>query len=328
MTAILAMLLSKMKTSQSARLALAGAICLFAGAAAFDATEHVGYGLALYWAVTTATTVGYGDVTPHNTAGRIVAAATMLTTIPLFASAFAIFAGAVATTHLRRLLGMERKEVAEGSEVVVLGMHPAVPDITAELVKAGRAVTVVTTSGRSTLPDEARVIDADPTSEHGVRRARPEHAGQVLIAGADEAQVLVTAVVVHQVAPNTPTVAIASSPSVRRALGELGVGAAVSANELLAHTVAKSLEAPHAGELLLRIIDSEGFELKEVPVPADAVGRPLSDARASVPGVVLGAVQGGSVAMGVVDDPVLAEGDRLLVLEPDHRRAGARSPAR
>lgn len=321
MTAILAVLVTKMRASQSLRLALAGIICLLGGAEAFSITQHISFGLALYWAITTATTVGYGDVTPHNTAGRIVASVTMLTTIPLFASAFALFAGAVAGTHLRRLLGVERSETAQ-DEIVVLGMHPSIPVIAAELVKAGRAVTVVTTAGRATLPDDVRVIDADPTSEHGIGRAHPERAGQVLIAAADEAQVLVSAVLVHQLAPKTPAVGIASTPGVRRALAELGVGAAISADELLAHTVAKSLEAPHAGELLLRILESDGYALQEVPVPPEAVGRPLSDARALAHGVVLGAVHGGTVAMGVVDDPVLAAGDRLLVLRADRRHAG------
>jgi len=320
-TAILAVLVSKLRRSQALHLVAIGALCLVGGAEAFSATQHVGFGLALYWAITTATTVGYGDVTPHNTAGRIVASATMLTTIPLFASAFALFAGAVASTHLRRLLGVERSEIAE-DQIVVLGMHPSVPVIAAALVRAGRAVTVVTTAGRSSLPDDVRVIDGDPTSEHGVSRAHPERAGQVLIAGGDEAQVLVTAVLVHQLAPKTPTVAIASTPAVRRALAELGVGAAISADELLAHTVAKSLEAPHAGELLLRIIDSDGYALQEVPVPSEAVGRPLSDARALASGVVLGAVHDGAVVMGVLDNPVLGADDRLLVLRPDRRRDG------
>ncbi len=315
MLTTITLLTSKLVRSQSGRLVLLGAVCLFAGAGAFAATQHLAFGTSLYWAITTATTVGYGDITPKNPVGRVVASLVMLTTIPLFASAFALFAGAVASAHLRRLLGMERHE-ATGSEVVVIGGHPAIPPAVAELVAAGRDVVVVTTSDRSAFPDEVRVVAADPTSEEAVRRARPERASQVLVAGADDAAVLVSAVLVHQLAPSTPVIAIASSPNVCRALREINVEA-VSGEELLAHTVAKSLEAPHAGELLLRILSSEGFRLKEVDVGDEGAGRPLSEARARVRGVVLGAVHAGRVVMGVVEDPTLEPGDRLLVLDPE-----------
>ncbi len=315
MLTVLGLLASKVVRSQPGRLILLGAVCLFAGAAAFAATQHLAFDTSLYWAITTATTVGYGDITPRNPTGRLIASLVMLTTIPLLASAFALFAGAVASTHLRRLLGMERRE-ATGGEIVVIGSHPALAPAVTELVAAGRKVVVVTTGDRSAFPDEAHVEAADPTSEHAIRRARPDRAAQVLVAGADDASVLVTAVLVHKLAPQTPAIAIATSPKVCQALREMGIDA-VSGEELLAHTVAKSLEAPHAGELLLRILDSEGFRLKEVPVGHDGVGRPLSAARVRERGVVLGVVHDGRVVMGVVDDPLLEADDRLLVLDPE-----------
>ena len=40
-------------------------------------------GDALWWAVTTVTTVGYGDVVPESTTGRFVGAALMLTGLAL-----------------------------------------------------------------------------------------------------------------------------------------------------------------------------------------------------------------------------------------------------
>ncbi len=85
----------------------AALLILLVGAVAFSLSEHVSYGVALYWAVTTATTVGYGDVTPHNTAGRVIAAIVMLTTIPLIGAVFALAAGASALARLRRILGMD-----------------------------------------------------------------------------------------------------------------------------------------------------------------------------------------------------------------------------
>ncbi len=316
MITTITLLASKVVRSQSGRLVVLGVLCLFGGAIAFDATQpHLGFGTSLYWAITTATTVGYGDITPKNPTGRVVASLVMLTTIPLFASSFAVFAGSVASAHLRRLLGMERREAA-GGEVVVIGNHPVLPVTVAELVAAGRDVVVVTTADRSSFPDEARVVAADPTSEAAVRRAKPDRASQVLVAGRDDASVLVSAVLAHQAAPGTPVIAIATSPNVGRALRDLGVDA-VSGDELLAHTVAKSMEAPHAGELLLRILDSDGYRLKEVDVGEEGAGRPLSAARDRQRGVVLGAVHAGRVVMGVVDDPLLDATDRLLVLEPE-----------
>ncbi|HXZ65159.1 MAG TPA: potassium channel family protein, partial [Streptosporangiaceae bacterium] len=61
-----------------ASLLLAAVACMLVGAALFALSQDVPFTTALYWAITTATTVGYGDVTPHNGAGRVIASAVML----------------------------------------------------------------------------------------------------------------------------------------------------------------------------------------------------------------------------------------------------------
>lgn len=312
----MSVLLSRVKESQAARLIGIGVLCLLAGAAGFAVTQSVSFGTAIYWAITTATTVGYGDVTPKNAAGRAIAVGVMLTTIPLFASAFAMLAGAVASSHLRRLLHMEPRE-ATGGEVIIFGLHPAVPRIAAELVNQGREVIVVGVGDHSTLPESVRLIEADPTSEQGIRRSHPERARQVLITGSSDADVLVTAVLVRELAPKTPALAVVRSANVSRALADLGIPATVSSDELLAHTLAKSLEAPHAGELLLRLVASDGYQLQELPLDPVWAGRPLSAARDQLPDLVLGAVHDGRVMLGVAQDPVLDTGDMLLILRAD-----------
>lgn len=67
----------------------------------FAATEHVSLGLGEYWALATATTVGYGDVTPRTAAGHVIAAMVMLTVIPLFAAAFSLVTSGLTAGHVR-----------------------------------------------------------------------------------------------------------------------------------------------------------------------------------------------------------------------------------
>lgn len=313
---VIVSLLNRVSRSQAARLVLIGVACLLIGAVLFSVTQHISYGVAVYWAVTTATTVGYGDVTPKNSLGEIVAVGVMVTTIPLFASAFATFAGAVAVAHFRRLMGVADRNTTN-REVVIFGLHPSVPQIAAELLRVGREVVVVAQTNSSALPEKVRLLAGDPTSEEVVRRSQPERAGQLLVTGADDADALVTALLVRQIAPDVPTIAVTQSTRVSAALKDLDIATPVAADELLAHTLAKSLEAPHAAQLMLGLVDSQGMQLKELSVDDRAVGRKLSEIRDERAGLVLGAVHEERVLFGIGEDPALVEGDRLLVLEPE-----------
>lgn len=85
----------------------AAAACLTGGAVAFSAVQHLPFPAALYWAVETGTTVGYGDVTPTSPAARLTAAVVMLTAIPLLGAAFAL----VTSAHIGRRLDRHHKAI-------------------------------------------------------------------------------------------------------------------------------------------------------------------------------------------------------------------------
>jgi voltage-gated potassium channel len=59
--------------------------------------------LGLWWAVQTVTTVGYGDVVPHDTGGRVVAAVLMLTGIGFVTVVTAVVTAAFLESVRRRL---------------------------------------------------------------------------------------------------------------------------------------------------------------------------------------------------------------------------------
>ena len=69
---------------------LASWVLAAAGGSVFAAVERIPEWLGLYWAVTTVTSVGYGDVTPHTVPGHVVAVAVMLLVYPLWLIAFGL----------------------------------------------------------------------------------------------------------------------------------------------------------------------------------------------------------------------------------------------
>jgi voltage-gated potassium channel len=298
----------------------AAAGCVVVGGVLFAITQNLPVTTGWYWAITTATTVGYGDVTPHNASGRVVASLTMLTTIPLLASVFALVTGAAAAAGVRRVLAM-RNRFPDGDYRLVIGMNPAVPAILDELVQAGIPVVLVADVDPASVHERVHVVRGDPTQLHTIRSARPEGAQQALITGASDGDVLVSAVLLRKQAPELPAVALVSSPAVREALGDLGVHQTLSARELIARTLAKSLEAPHAGDMLAQLVDSNSHKLSEVEADAATVGKPLSAIRDERSYLLLGLVHGGVFTLGIGTDPVVAEGDSLLIAEPMPERA-------
>jgi voltage-gated potassium channel len=269
----------------------------------------------IYWAITTATTVGYGDVTPHTAASRVIASLVMLTTIPMLATVFALATAGTAIAGIRRILAMHSRFPASPYRLVI-GMNDTVPAILDELVAARVSVVLVANVDPATLPAEVHLVRGDPTDEATIRSAKPEGAEQALITGRSDGDVLVSSVLLRKMAPSLETAALVSSPSVREALTDLGIQQTISAHTLIASALAKSLEAPHAADMLAQLVDSDTHQLSEVEAGADAVGKLLSAVRDERDGLVLGLVHGGKFTLGVGDDPSVQAGDRLLIAEP------------
>jgi voltage-gated potassium channel len=121
--------------------ALLAALTALAGGAAYAELEaDTSTVEGLYWSITTMTTVGYGDLSPETTGGRILAVVVMLVGIGFVA----ILTGAVAERFLSQDVRRGTREVeeamhAESDEVVRrLGDVRAQLDELEAIVRAGR----------------------------------------------------------------------------------------------------------------------------------------------------------------------------------------------
>jgi voltage-gated potassium channel len=320
--AILVRLLGQPSRKHIAALLGAAVACVLIGAWLFALTQHFAFTTGLYWAITTATTVGYGDITPHNASGRLIASLVMLTTIPLLAAVFALVTGGTAVAGIRRILNME-SQFPEGTYRLVVGMNPTVPAILEELEAAGIPVVLAADVDPGKVRHGVHVVRGDPTEPATISKAKPAGAQQALLTGSSDGDVLVSAVILRKQAPELPITALVTSAAVREALSELGVQHAVSSEEMVARMLATSLETPHASDMIGQLIESGGDILAEIDADPAAVGKALSTIRDERAGLVLGLVHDGRFTLGITEDPVVAAGDRLLIAEATpvpHRR--------
>jgi voltage-gated potassium channel len=92
-------------------LALLALLTVLGGGAAFAAVEkHSSTWDGVWWAVTTMTTVGYGDISPKTVPGRVIGMAVMLVGIGFIA----VLTGAVA----QRFLASQLEDIVEAEETI------------------------------------------------------------------------------------------------------------------------------------------------------------------------------------------------------------------
>jgi voltage-gated potassium channel len=112
---------------RAALVTIAGAVGFdLIGAVWFAAVEHLSVATGLYWSVTTATTVGYGDITPHTHIGRVIAVLVMLTVIPLFAATFSLLTTSLTAIHASKLHAEAMAHIRHIKEH--LGVDAELPD--------------------------------------------------------------------------------------------------------------------------------------------------------------------------------------------------------
>lgn len=221
------------------------------GATGFSLTQHVSWFIGWYWAVVTATTVGYGDVVPHNAVGRVIAIATMLVVIPLLAAAFAEWSSSMASVRLGRLLGMYRVDAHD--HWVVLGYTSLVPHLMPELLSHHPNVVLIANDiDRGHLPDHPgmEVLVGDPTNPHVLAKGHLASARQILVVGETDGEVLITAIEAHKLAPLTSMLAVTERQNAVHALRDLGIDA-IDTQSWLNQFIIQRLEADianHADE--------------------------------------------------------------------------------
>jgi len=300
-----------MKLEKSFIVVLVFVIVTISYAIAFQVIEGKDILTSFYWTVITMATIGYGDITPETTVGKILAMLMAVTGIAIYTAFASIIVEYITERNIKRFQGL--LAVKERDHIVIIGWNEATKEALREL-KANVDCEVVVVSDK---PIEHRCIVGDFTDEDVLKKAGVDKAKFVIVSTGDDSKTILTTLIVKKLNPNAFIIA--------EALRAENV-------ELLKFAGAKSvvLSEGFAGRLLASAVFEEAVVRFFEEVSTSAYGEDVFEVPSNdfVGLNVLGAMiklkrELNCIFIGIVRDTVLInpkpdeiirEGDRLLVI--------------
>jgi voltage-gated potassium channel len=188
---------------------------------------------AFYFTVVTATTVGYGDVTPTTQVARLFALSVVVFGTATFAIALGTLLAPILESRFAAALGRVRNREFDLMEdhVLVLGHGDLTEPIVGELEDRGRQFVVVTEDQAVAAELSERdvlAVHADPSDETTLRRARIDEAAIVVAATENDSADAFSVLTARQLQPELRIVAAATSAENANKLERAGADVVVN----------------------------------------------------------------------------------------------------
>ncbi|MFC6785063.1 NAD-binding protein [Halobaculum halobium] len=219
---------------------------------------------AVYFSVVTASTVGYGDVTPTSPLAKWFAMSALVLNVAAFAVALGVlFTPAIEarlTTALGRMTDTDIDLLAD--HVLVLGYGELTEPLIDELIEANVPFLVVTPeeSVARVLAerDGVHVLTADPSDEEALERANVGDARAVVAATNKDAEDALSILTARQLNPDVTIAAAATDRENVNKLKRAGADMVISPATIGGHLLVQSVLGGGDSEALARrLLDEE-----------------------------------------------------------------------
>jgi voltage-gated potassium channel len=211
---------------------------------------------AVYFAVVTMSTVGYGDVTPQTAEARLFTVSLILLGLAVFATSLTAVIGPMIDSRMKKLLQPKRKKMKRTAHIIVTGSGPLARSALKALTARGLHATAIWLASRpeETDPPEDLIV-GDGSDTDVLHSANVEQARAVLALSEDDAFNAFVVLAAKEMNPQVRTVVAVSSggnarrlsrvhPDVVLALPQLGgelLAMALSGEEVRADALVNQL---------------------------------------------------------------------------------------
>ena len=210
---------------------------------------------SFYWAITTLSTVGYGDVVPTTTSTRLVAMGAMFIQIFLLGYLISVITTAVTSEQEKRATGILGTDMSH--HVVVLGYGGVGRAAVRELLAQEQTVAVVAERAedvpivRALAPEARLYVTYGPPAERDILvRANVPSAHSVIVCTEDDATNMIAALNVRALAPKVRVIVSISRAELRDTLRTAGVTFVASPADMGGRLCASAAFEPDVADAL------------------------------------------------------------------------------
>lgn len=274
-------------------------VVLLGGAVSFYFLERgtnktvEGLGSAVYWAVISMTTTGYGDISPSTAGGRVIAVIVVISGLLLLSLVTATIASVFVEKKIREGKGLEPVKLED--HIVLCGWNSNAEDVIAGLLRSlpEKKIRLVLINE---LPEDKMEALKYKYRDHGFKFLRGDFAheevleranitkarsaiiladtsGQLSLEKADEHTILGT-LAVKSLAPDVKTCAELLNPENRQHLKRANVDEIVVRGEHLGNLLASATVSPGLPRVFSLLLSSEEEnKMWKVEIPSSYIGK-------------------------------------------------------
>ena len=257
-----------------------------------------GLGDALWFAIATMTSTGYGDVVPTTVGGRLVGALMMFGGLTVLSVVTATVASVLVAQRIKEERGLETLKLK--GHLLVCGWNPYAERVLESVFATGGAQDVVLVNEMA--EEQAaeilarqkgrpvRFVRGDPASEAVLLRANVRDARAAIVVAdsssgsaspSDDRTTLVTLTLKSlrpELRVTVEALDIKSEPHLRRA----GADDIVISGEFNGFLLSSAAVAPGISQVIRPLLSLSGTEIRRVAVPSELVGRTYGEIAAAL----------------------------------------------
>ncbi|MCW5212883.1 NAD-binding protein, partial [Desulfobulbus sp. TB] len=247
----------------------------------------VSFTSGIWWSIVTLTTVGYGDISPETTAGRMLAVLVMFFGIGLLGMLSAGLATMLISRKIRENKGMS-PSVVEDHIIICEWNYRAkaiLKELRADTQTKKKPIVLVADIEEIPVDDPNLLFIRGVVCEETLEKANLEKAETIIVLGDDaaettarDAKVVLTTLTVESINPDVYSVVELvdkrHEPHCRRAnADEIIIG-----SDLSSHLIASAASDHGISRVVTELLSNRyGNELYSMPVPAKMVGKDFLD---------------------------------------------------